>query len=119
MIKESIIRYKRILREIRSGKILNRIGSGKIVYFENPFDKIALKYIPGGPGKFGKYFAKYHGMDEFEIDFNSSYVLMAALEGRQISKARYDNYHLIEGSFWDKNINNSRNESDYRYLVHG
>jgi hypothetical protein len=26
---------------------------------------------------------------------------MAVLEGKQISKARYDKYHLIQGVFWN------------------
>ena len=91
--------YKRILGKIRSGKILNKIGSGKRVFFENPFEQIAFKYIPGGPGKPGKYFAKRYGRNEFEIDFDSTFV-MAVLKGKEISRLRYDNYNLIEGVSW-------------------
>ena len=43
MIKDSV---KRFIKRIRSEMILNRIGSGKIVYFENPLEDIAIKYIP-------------------------------------------------------------------------
>jgi len=101
MITESI---KRILRRIRSVKILNEIESGKIVYFENPLEEIAFKCIHRGIGKPSKYYAKHYGRDEYEIDFDSSYVIMAVMEGIPISKARYDRYHLIEGVFWNRDI---------------
>jgi len=39
------ISIKRIHRRIRSGIIQNRIGAGKIIYFEIP-EEIAFKYIP-------------------------------------------------------------------------
>lgn len=116
MITTSI---KRILRRIRSDKILNKIDSGIIVYFENPLEKIALKYIPGGPGKPGKYFAKHYGRNEYEIDSDSSCILIAVMEGKQISKIRYDNYHLIVSTYWSRNLENSRNKRGYRYLVNG
>jgi hypothetical protein len=102
MIKDSI---KRILKRIRSDKIMNRIGSGKIVYFENPLEEIAIKYIPGESGKTGKYYAKHYGRNEYEIDFNSSCVIMGSMEGRQISKTRYGNYHLIESVHWNGSLN--------------
>lgn len=114
MITASI---KRILRRIRSSKILNKIDSGKIVYFENPLEEIALKYIPGGPGKPGRYYAKHYGRNEYEIDYDSSSILMAVMEGKQISKIRYDNYHLIVSTYWSRNLENSRNKQGYRYLV--
>lgn len=95
---------KRILRKIRSDKILNRIGSGKIVYFLNPLEEIAFKYLPGEIGKPSKYYAKHYGRNEYEIDFDSSSILMAIMEGKQISKARYDKYHLIKGVYWNGNI---------------
>jgi hypothetical protein len=101
-MKPALIRgYKRILRKIRSAKILNKIGSGTIVYFENPLEQMAFKYIPGGLGKLGKYFAKQYGQTESKIDFDSSSFVMAVLESKQISKARYDKYHLIQGAFWN------------------
>ena len=96
--------FKRILRNIRSEKILNRIGSGKEVYFENLLEEIALKYVPGGPGRIGKYFAKHFGRDEYEIDPDSSCILMGIMEGKQISKSRYDIYHMIEGTYWKRKI---------------
>ena len=61
--------FKRILRNIRSEKILNRIGSGKEVYFENLLEEIALKYVPGGHGRIGNTMP-YFG-DEYEIDPDS------------------------------------------------
>ncbi|HBC79156.1 MAG TPA: hypothetical protein DCZ51_11040 [Bacteroidales bacterium] len=101
MIKDSI---KRILKRIRSDKIMNRIGSGKIVYFENPLEDIAIKFVPGKSGKPGKYYAKHYGRNEYEIDFNSSCVVMGVMEGRQISKTKYFNYHSIESDHWNGSI---------------
>jgi len=98
---------KRILRKIRSEKIQNKIETGKIVYFLNPLEEIAFKYVPGKSGKSGKYFAKYYGQNEFEIDYDSSCILMAVMEGKQISKARYNNYHLIEGVSWNRSTKTS------------
>jgi hypothetical protein len=94
---------KRILKKIRSDIILNRIGAGKAIYFENTLEDIALKYIPDDPGRIGKYYAKHYGRDEYEIDFNSSSVLMGVMEGKPISRARYDNYHLIVSAYWNRN----------------
>jgi hypothetical protein len=96
MIKASI--YK-MLKGIRSDKILNKIGSGQIVYFENPLEEIAFRCIHSEIGKPSKYFAKHFGRNEYEIDFDSSNIIMAVLEGKPISKARYDRYHLIPGIF--------------------
>jgi hypothetical protein len=99
MITASI---KRILRQIRSEKILNEIETGKIVYFENPLEEIAFKCIHCGIGVPSKYFAKHYGKDEYEIDFDSSYIIMAVMEGKPISKTRYDKYHLIASDFWNR-----------------
>ncbi len=96
---------KRILRKFRSDMILNRIGSGKVTYFENPLEEIAFKYIPGGPGKLGKYYAKYYGRNESEINFDSTSILMGVMEGKPISKARYERFHLIESVIWNRKIN--------------
>ena len=96
MIRASL--YK-MLKAIRSDKILNKIGSGKIVYFENPLEEVAFKCIHSEIGKPSKYFAKHFGRDEYEIDFDSSNIIMAVLEGKPISKARYDSYHLVPGVF--------------------
>ena len=99
-----LIRFKSILKEIKSAKILNKIGSGKIVYFENSSEEIAFKCIHSEIGKPSKYYAKHFGRDEYEIDFDSSYIIMAALEGKPISKAQYDRYHLIEGNNCDRDF---------------
>jgi len=85
---------KRTLRRIRSDKIQNKIGAGKIVYFLNPLEEIAFKYVPGEPGKPGKYYAKYYGQNEIEMNFDSSSILMGVMEGKPISRARYNHYHL-------------------------
>ena len=101
MTKKSItpilLSFKKLLKEIRSERILTRIVGGRIVYFENPKEEIAFKCVHTEIGKPSKYYVKYYGRDEYEIDFNSSHIIMAALEGRPISKARYDKYHLVEG----------------------
>jgi hypothetical protein len=114
MIIESV---RRILKRIRSDKILNKIGSGKIVYFENPLEEIAIKYIPGEPGKAGRYYAKHYGRNEYEIDFNSSSVVMGVMEGKQIRKARYFRYHLTESVHWNRNLNNSCHGQEYNYFA--
>lgn len=101
MIKATI---NRILKGIRYDEILNKIGSVNIVYFENPLEEIAFKCIHSEIGKPSKYFAKHYGRDEYEIDFDSSNVIMAVLEGKPISKSRYDRYHLIPGVFRNRCI---------------
>ena len=102
MITDSI---KKILKAIRSEKVLNKIASGRIVYFENRAEGIAFKCVHIETGKPSKYYAKHFGRDEFEIDFDSGPVIMAVLEGNPISKTKYDKYHLISGNFWNRNIN--------------
>jgi hypothetical protein len=115
-----ILSIQRILRKIRSDKILNKIDSGRIVYFENPLEEMAFKYIPGEPGKFGKYYAKHFRRDEYEIDSDSSSILIAVMEGRPISKTRYERFHLIEGVYWNRDYKNSCNKQSYNgYLVNG
>jgi len=96
MIKATL---NKILKGIRSDKILNKIGSGKIVYFENPLEEIAFKCVHSEVGKPSKYFAKHFGRDEYQIDFDSAKIIIAVLEGKPISKIRYDSYHLIPGVF--------------------
>lgn len=103
-INPVLLSFKRILKEIRSERILTRIVGGRIVYFENPKEGIAFKCIHTDIGKPSKYYVKYFGRDEYEIDFTSSHIIMAALEGKPISKARYDKYHLIEGKSWKRNF---------------
>lgn len=107
MIRESIRGFKRIRRKIRSRKILNRIGAGKITYFENMTEEMAFKYIPGVSGRIGKYFVKYYGSYESEIKFDSTSILMGVMEGRKISKAKYERYHLIESALWNRKIHSA------------
>jgi hypothetical protein len=95
---------KRILKRINSSFILKRIESGKIVCFESPLEELAFKYIPDKLGKPGKYYAKYYGQEEYEINSDSSSVFQAVNEGRLISKRRYIRYHLIEGVHWNRRI---------------
>ncbi len=101
MITASI---KRILSKIKSDKILDEINSGRIVYFENNQEEIAFKCIHCGIGNPSKYFAKHFGRDEYEIELDSSYIVMTVMEGKPISKARYDQYHLIEGLIWNRDV---------------
>ena len=96
MIRSS---FNKILKGIGSDEILNKIGSGKIVYFENHLEEIAFRCVHFEIGKPSKYFAKHYGRDEYQIDFDSANIIMAVLEGKPISKSRYDNYHLIPGVF--------------------
>jgi len=102
MITPSI---KGILKTFRTNKILNKIASGKIAYFENKVEGIAFKCVHSVIGKPSRYYAKHFGRDEFEIDFDSVHVIMAVMEGNPVSKERYDKYHLILGNFWNGNIN--------------
>jgi hypothetical protein len=114
-----IAAIKRIFKRVRSDIILNRIGSGRmVVYFENPMEEIAFKYIPGGPGKFGKYYAKHFGKDEYETECNSSSVVMGMMEGKPITRTRYENYHLIEGVYWNRGAKSSCEVQGYRYMIH-
>jgi len=89
---------------ICSNIIEKRIEKGKIVYFESPLEELAFKYIPDGPGKPGKYYAKYYRQEEYEINSDSSSVVLAVTEGMLISKNRYKKYHLIEGVHWNRKI---------------
>ena len=95
---------KRILKRINLSIIHRRIESGKVVYFESPLEELAFKYIPDKAGVCGKYFAKYYGQDEYEINIDSSSVFLAVNEGILISKYRYKRYHLIESTCWNREI---------------
>ena len=95
---------KRILKKIRSERILNEICSGKTVYFENPVEEIAFKCIHCGIGKPSKYYAKHFGRDEYKIDFDSIYIIMAVMEGKPIRKTRYDSYHLVKSVFRNRDV---------------
>jgi hypothetical protein len=97
-------KFNRLLRKIQSSKIQNKIASGKLVYFESFLATIAFKYIPGQFNEIGKYYAKFYTQDEFEIDPDSTLVFIASRNGRQISKERYDNFHLIKGVVGEREI---------------
>jgi len=99
-----MISLREMLRRIASSNIRNKIASGTMVYFESPFEELAFRYAPNGIDRLGKYYVKYYGQDEYEIDFNSTFVLKAIMEGYQISKTRYDNFHLIKGVLWYRHI---------------
>ena len=97
----SIRGYTSILRNFKSGMILNKIGSGKKVFFENPQEGTVFKYVPGEIGRLSKYYVKQYGRNEYEIDSDSGSILKAVMKGKPISKAKYDNYRFIEGISWD------------------
>lgn len=105
MISTYIRGYKRILRRFGSGRILSKIGSGKVTYFENPAESIAFKYIPGDTGRPGRYYAKYYGQKVPDINFDSTSILVGVMEGKKISKSRYDRYQLIESIIRNRKIN--------------
>lgn len=67
-------------------------------------EEIAFKYIPGEIGKLSKYYVRHYGQNEYEIDSDSSCILTAVMEGKPISKAKYDNYRFIEGVSWNLGI---------------
>lgn len=94
---------KKILQRISTSVIRNRIDSGKIVYFESLLEELAFKFIPDNLDNFcGKYYAKYYGQDEYEINPDSSSLYLARHEGILISKYRYDKFHLIKSDRWNK-----------------
>jgi hypothetical protein len=106
---------KRILKRISLSIIHERIESGKIVYFESPVEELAFKYIPDKLDIIrGKYYAKYYGQDEYEINPDSSSVFLALNDGELISKHRYNRYHLIEGVHWNRKIKTS---ATYKSIV--
>jgi len=94
----------RLTRRMQTDVIQNRIGAGKKVFFENPLEEMAFRYMPGDVGEIGKYYVKYYGRDEYEINFDSSSVLMGIMEGRLISRSRYERYHLIEGTYGNRKV---------------
>ena len=99
-----ITSISRILKRLSSCHIYNKIASGKMVYFESPLEEMAFRYVPNGIDRLGTYYFKYYGQDEYKIDFDSTFVLKALMEGHQISKTRYDNYHLMKGVLWNRQI---------------
>jgi hypothetical protein len=86
-----------IFRGNRPGKFRDEPGSDEIICYENPEEEIAFKCIHSGTGKPSKYYVKRSGRDEYEVGPDSGYILMAFMKARQISKAKYDHYHLIRG----------------------
>jgi len=80
---------------------MNKIGSGKRVFFEDPEEGMVYKYLPGEIGRLSKYYVKQYGRNEYEIDSDSSSIIIAIMKGKPISKTRYDNYHFIGDRSWD------------------
>lgn len=109
MMAEPVRGNKSFLDRI-GGRIFNIFRSGKVVYMENPMEKIVLRYVPREYSKYGKYYVKYYGRDSNNINFNSVSILMAVMEGRRISKTRYDSYRLNEGVIWKRKYNSPGSE---------
>lgn len=105
MIIPSTRVFKKLFRKIRTGRIMTKIRSGKIVYLENPCQEIVLKYVPREYGRYGKYYVKQYGLDKYGKDFDSVSILMAVMDGKRINKARYDSYHSAENVIWNRKIN--------------
>jgi hypothetical protein len=99
--------FKSILKGFRSGRVRKKIATGKVVYFENPLEVMAFKYTPGEFNKPGKYYAKFYSQDEFEIGSDSTSVLMGVMEGNEISKERYNSFHLIPAVGWNRKTKTS------------
>jgi hypothetical protein len=96
---------RRILKRISSRIIKNRIKSGKPVYFESLLEELAIKYIPDKRDNFGgKYYAKYYGQEEYEINPDSSSIFLAVNEGMLMSKYRYNRFHLVKSDLWNRKV---------------
>lgn len=94
---------KKILQRISTCVIRNRIDSGKKVYFKSLLEDLAFKFLPENHDNFrGRYYAKYYGQDEYEINPDSSSLYLAKNEGILISKQKYDKFHLIKSDRWNK-----------------
>ena len=105
MITDSLGGYKRFLRNIRAGAIVNKIVSGKIVYLENPLEEIVLRYASREYKRYGKYYVKHYGRNDYELNIYSASILLAVMEGKRIKKERYDSYNLVEDVIWNRKVN--------------
>lgn len=93
-----MIRWKKSTETLYGkNRIWREITSDKVVYFENSFMRIAYRYIPSKNGELGRFFAKFSGQAEYEVDyFTSNNLIEGILEDRIVSKSRYDSYDLIK-----------------------
>ena len=86
--------YRKILKYFKSkfatngnDKLLNKIASGKEVFFENAFEEVAFRSIPDGG-----YEAKPKGQSPYLLTNTPNKLVDAFIEGRLINKKEYENY---------------------------
>jgi hypothetical protein len=68
-------------------KLLNKIASGKEVFFENTFEEFVFRSIPKGG-----YEAKQKGKAPYLLTNTPNKLVDAILEGKIITKEEYENY---------------------------
>lgn len=111
--------FKRILQRLHSDNILKMISSRRLVYFENLTEEIAFRFVPGEKGKTGRYYAKHWGRNEYEIEANSTSVVMGVMEGKRISREKYESYHLVQSAYWSRKLNDKHIDTNYGYYARG
>jgi hypothetical protein len=86
--------YRKILKIFKSkfatnghDKLLNKIASGKEVFFENTFEEFVFRSIPKGG-----YEAKQKGETPYLLTNTPNKLVDAILEGKIITKKEYENY---------------------------
>ena len=86
--------YRKILKIFKSkfatsghDKLLNKIASGKEVFFENTFEEFVFRSIPKGG-----YEAKQKGKAPYFLTNTPNKLVDAILEGKIITKEEYENY---------------------------
>jgi hypothetical protein len=86
--------YHKILKIFKSkfatnghDKLLNKIASGKEVFFENTFEEFVFRSIPKGG-----YEAKQKGETHYLLTNAPNKLVDAILEGKIITKKEYENY---------------------------
>ena len=72
---------------MRDENLLEKIATGKEVFFENTFEKVAFRSIPDGG-----YEATPKGQSPYLLTNTPNKLVDAFLEGRLITKEEYENY---------------------------
>jgi hypothetical protein len=68
-------------------KLMNKLKSGKEVFFENTFEEFTFRRIPEGG-----YEAKQKGKPPYLLTNTPNKLVDAFLEGKIITKEEYENY---------------------------
>ena len=86
--------YRKILKIFKSkfatnghDKLLNKIASGKEVFFENTFEEFVFRSMPQGG-----YEAKQKGGNPYLLTNTPNKLVDAIIEGKIITKKEYENY---------------------------